>query len=222
MTDPNFFSNFFVVEDPASKKAFRGHITNDIGDFGRLLRTEHLISHLDIENLEGGNEPGDLFWNRVTEPICVNQKVIDLFKENNLTGWTTIPTTVKSKAGKLILDNYFALTVHGRTDVIDYLKTSIVFKQMPGGKYPYFQGLYFDPKSWDGSDIFMTREDVNGKYTAFIYVTKKFVDTFKKNKITNIKFVNFNDYELDCFIIQNGATKELRKKIDDKIRKACA
>jgi hypothetical protein len=219
MTHSNFFANFFVVDDPDSKKNFRGQIKNQIDDFVRLLREESNIDHLDIEYLEGASEPSNLFWNMVTEPFCINQATVDILKQSSLSGWSIIPVTVKNKFGAILADNYFAMTVHGRTNPIDYLKRDIVIKQMAGGKFPYFKGLYFDPESWDGSDIFMTKADVDGKKTAFIYVTKKFVDTFKKHKIANISFENFNDFEIDCFAIQVSATDELKKKIEDKINK---
>lgn len=221
MTNTEFFSNFYVIEDPSSKKNFRGGIVNNIGQFGRLLRTEYKIDHLNIAHLEGGSEPSNLFWNQVLDPFCINQRIVDLLKQNNLKGWAIIPASVKNKSGKVVPDNYFVLTVEGRIAPIDYLKTEIILKQMPGGKFPYFKGLYFNPESWDGSDIFMANPDSNEKYTGFVYVTKKFVEIFRKNKVTNIKFVNFNDFEHDTFAVQVGATDEWKKKMDDKIKKAC-
>jgi len=222
MTHSDFFSNFFVVEDPVSKKNYRGQLVNEFDDFGNLLRAEYKIDHIVIKYLEGLNEPSNFFWNRVNEPFCVNQSLIDILQEAKITGWTTIPTTVLTHLGNKTIDNYFAVTVTGRTNPLDYLETDVIFKQFPGGKFPHFKGLYFDPKSWDGTDIFMERPDNDGKSSAFIYVTKKFVDAFKKNNVKNIKFVNFNDYETDCGMIKIGATESMKTKIDEKVKKASA
>jgi len=222
MTHADFFSNFFVVKDPASKKNYRGQIVNEFNEFGKLLRAGYNVDHLDIKYLEGSSEPSNLFWNMVTETFCVNKTLVDLLQNANISGWTGISTTVLTKSGNKSIDNYFAVTVNGRANSIDYLRTDIIFEQLPGGQFPFFKGLFFDPESWDGSDIFMTRFDNNrkSKYTAFIYVTKKFVDTFKKNKVTNIRFVNFNDYTTDCEIIKSGATELFKRAIDEKVEKA--
>lgn len=221
MTNSDFFSNFYVVEDPVSTKNYRGDIINQFDTSGGLLRSDYLISHIDIKHMEGSNEPGILFWNSVTEPFCISQTLVEILQQNKITGWSTIPAKVLTKSGSNTFDIYFALTVTGRVSSIDYLQTDIVFKQFPGGQFPYFKGLYFGPENWDGSDIFMERQDINGKSSAFIYLTKKVVDIFKKNKIKNINFVNFNDYLTDCEMIKIGATETMKMKIDEKIKKAC-
>jgi hypothetical protein len=222
MTHADFFSNFYVVEDPVSTKNYRGKIINQFEKNGNLLRNEYKVSHLDIKHMEGSSEPGILFWNSVTEPFCISQSLLDILQQNKITGWSTIPVKVLTKSGGNTIDNFFALTVTGRADPINYLQTDIVFKQFPGGQFPHFKGIYFVPESWDGSDIFMERTDSDGKSSAFIYVTKKFVDTFKKNKVKNIRFVNFNDYLTDCEMIKIGATETMKTKIDEMIKKACA
>jgi hypothetical protein len=222
MTHSDFFSNLYVVEDPVSTKNYRGDIINPIDKPGTLLRNEYKGEQLDIKYMEGSNEPGSLFWNSVAKPFCISQTLVDILQRNNLTGWSTIPTKVLTKSGNHTIDNYFALTVTGRANAIDYLQTDIVFKQFPGGQFPYFKGLYFAPESWDSSDIFMERPDSDGKSSAFVYVTKKFVDTFKKNKVKNISFVNFNDYLTDCEMIKIGATETMRMNIDEKIKNASA
>jgi hypothetical protein len=220
MKHSDFFSNFFVVEDPDFKKNYRGQIVKESDSTLRLLRADYKTEHLDIKHLEGSNEPSSLFWNMVNEPFCVNHALVDTFREANITGWTVTPTTVLTKLGEKTLDNYFAVSVTGRTNVIDYLKTDIVFKQFPGGQFPHFKGLYFDPESWDGTDIFMARPDIEGQSSAFIYVTKKFVDIFNNNKVKNIGFVNFNDYITDCGMVKICATDKMKREIDEKIKKA--
>ena len=127
-----------------------------------------------------------------------------------------------AKKGNKSNEKYFALIVYGRINPIDYLETEIVFKQFPGGELPHFKGLYFEPESWDGTDIFMARADIDGKSTGFIYVTKYFVDTIKRNKITNIRFINFNDYLTNCGMIKISATESMKNKIDEMIKKSCA
>ena len=220
MTHTDIFSNFFVVEDPDSTKNYRGQIVNDMDSNLKLLRAEYTPGHLTITHIAGSNEPGSLFWNRVNESFCVNQALVNMFQEKGIKGLTFTPATVLTKSGGKTLDNYFAVSVAGRINAVDYLKTDIVYKQFPGGQFPHFKGLYFDPESWDGSDIFMERPDNEGKQSAFIYVTKKFVDAVIKCKVKNIGFVNFNDYLTDCGMIRIGASDKMKIEIDRKIRMA--
>ena len=145
-----------------------------------------------------------------------------MLKQNSIKGWSATPANVLTKLGNKTSEIYFALIVSGRIDPIDYLQTEIVFKQFAGGKFPHFKGLYFKPESWDGTDIFMAHPDINGKSTAFTYVTKKFVDVVQNSKISNISFINFNDYFTDCEMIKIGATELLKSKIDERIKKSCA
>jgi len=221
MRDTDFFSNFFVVMDPASKKSFRGQFDNEIGEFGQLIRSELEVTGLNIRHLDGGRIPGTLFWNTVCDPFCLSSDTLDILVNNGLTGWSAIPVTVKDKNEKT-WDNYSTLIISGRADAIDYLESDITFNNFPGGLYPYFKGLYFKPDSWDGSDIFMSRADKFGKITTFIYVTRKFVNAFKRAKIKNIKFVNFNDFEVSCETIIIGGNDEYVTKLKDKITKASA
>jgi hypothetical protein len=221
MRDTTYFSDFFVVNDPASKKSFRGKIENDIGDFGQLLRADVRADYLSVRHLEGGREPSPLFWNTVCDPFCVTDDLLNILRANDISGWSTIPVTVVDKNGKT-WDNFSVLTVQGRADAVDYLQSDVVFKQMPGGIFPSFKGLYFKRESWDGSDIFMTRADSYGKQTAFVYATRRLVEVFRKSKIKNISFINFNDYEISCSTITIGANENLKHLLADKIAKASA
>jgi hypothetical protein len=219
MPNFNFFSNFFVVEDPGVKKSFRGQLVGiPYDEAGKLRRGEAKMEGLHITYLEGTSEPSNLFWNKVGDPFCLNKQVVDLFNQNQITGWTTTPALVSNRLLNKTIDDYFAVSVNGRVGPINFLKSDIVFKQYPGGKFPHFKGLYFEPESWDGSDIFMTKPDQYGRITGFMYVTKRFVDVFRKNNITNIRFINFNDYLIDCGMVKIGAPESLKKEIDAKIK----
>lgn len=66
----------------------------------------------------------------------------------------------------------------------------------------------------------MEREDDSGKSNCSIYVSRKIVDLFKKNKIKNILFENLSDYETWCDMIKIGASDSIKQKIDEKVRNA--
>lgn len=61
---------------------------------------------------------------------------------------------VYGKAGE-VHSGYHGLIFRGRCGPIDHSKSEEVMRQMPARTVPFLKGLYFDPETWDGSDIFM-------------------------------------------------------------------
>lgn len=62
-------------------------------------------------------------------------------------------------------------------------------KDYPAGSFPILKGLYFDERSWDGSDIFRPSDD-----TAWIFITNR-VKNVLSAKTKNIRFVPLEDVE---------------------------
>jgi hypothetical protein len=222
MENSDFFSNFYIVSDPFSDKSFRGMIINRKNDFADLLRSKITVGKLLIQHCSGGKEPNEIFWNVLFDPICVKKKVIEILDSNNLKGWTKIPASVSDKTGNILYEDYFGLSIFGRVNHLDFLQSDVFMKEMPGGLFPYFRGLRFNIESWDISDIFMERVKYDGRESAQIFVTKRFVDAFKKNKLRNIRFTNFNDYEIPCFDIIQLATGPYKFQLEEKVKKASA
>ena len=219
-----YYKEFFTVSDPVSTKSYRGDIEDTNGDFGLLLRGEYKPDKLKITHLEGGKEPGDLFWNHVNDPFCVSEKVKRLLIDNNVSGLEFVPTIVMNKDNKHNPTQYYTVVITGRVDSIDLLNSDIRFIKKNGmvKESAYFIGKKFDAKSWDSSDFFMERKDNEGKSNCCIYVTKKVVDLFKKYKLKNILFENLSDYETWCDMIKIGVSDEMKRKIDLKIGNASA
>jgi hypothetical protein len=64
-------------------------------------------------------------------------------------------------------------------------------KTYPTGTYPVRVGLYFEPSSWDGSDLFVSSSEV-----AWVFVTERIVRAFKRAKVTNAKFEPLDEFEV--------------------------
>jgi len=98
----------------------------------------------------------------------VSKKIIELFNNNAISGWRSIPVRIK---GYETYD-YFILTVTGRCSAINYEKSELFIKApfTPTGKpIEAKRGLYFDLISWDGSDVFTPENSM------FTFVTEKVV-----------------------------------------------
>ena len=220
----DYYKKFYIASDPVSTKSYRGNIEDENGDFGNLLRGEYHPDKLVITHLEGGKEPGELFWSHVNDPFCISERVKDLLIDNNITGIKFIPTIVKNKNKKQSSTKYYTVIITGRVHKIDYLNSDIRFIKKKGTvkESAYFIGKKFDANSWDSSDFFMERKDNEGKSNCCIYVSQKIVDLFKRNKIANILFEKLSDYETWCDMIKIGANEDMKRKIDDKIKNASA
>ena len=55
------------------------------------------------------------------------------------------------------LQGYVGLSIRGRCGPIDDSLSERVPKQYPGGVFPVLKGMYFDPATWDGSDVFTVK-----------------------------------------------------------------
>lgn len=56
---------------------------------------------------------------------------------------------------------------------------------------PWFRGLRFDERTWDGSDLFMDQEG-----SRLILATERVAELFKRNKVSKCVFQDIETVEL--------------------------
>jgi hypothetical protein len=64
-------------------------------------------------------------------------------------------------------------------------------KIMPGGVFPAWYGMYFEPATWDGSDLFMT-----SSAKAWVFVVDAVKRALEKAKVTNMRFESLDKIEV--------------------------
>ena len=119
----------------------------------------------------------------------ISEKIVELFRSNDLVGWNSIPVQIQEFENL----NYYLLTVEGRCSAIDYRRSETFLKKpyIPSGKpIEAKRGLYFDLESWDHSDVF-TPEN-----TRFTFITEKVKNILSANKVTNILLERITDFEI--------------------------
>ena len=120
---------------------------------------------------------GKIFYDivRFQDPFnfAISQKVYDLLKKNEISGWAAYEISIENKTEK-----YFGFQVLGRCGKLKRPST-------PG----FIKGYDFDYKSWDGSDFFCPNE------TMLIFCTQRIKDIFDSNKISIINLVNIIDVD---------------------------
>jgi hypothetical protein len=141
-----------------------------------------------------GRQMTDVLWSAFTPIIVISQRLLDILKEHQLSGWKTYSVEVYGREDKL-LPNYYGLSITGRAGDRDRTRSLTVTKPAPvpnGKPRQVYKGLYFDERQWDKSDFFL----VSGR----VIVTKTVKETFKKAKISNVHFVPLPEVEIDVFL----------------------
>jgi hypothetical protein len=194
LTSRNEFGQFYELKDPLASRPLRlsvpdEWVTKDIAvaiGWGKRLPATPIRFRGYL-----GSKPTDILWGSLTPLLCIHQRVIDLLHTNNITGWSTYPVEVVDRKG-IPLSNYFGWAIPKSVGDRDTSRSEIVSKPPPAPKgisYQVYRGLYFDLGKWDGSDLFRIR--------GFIITTEKVVKTFKRAKITNVRFTPVSEVEID-------------------------
>lgn len=123
----------------------------------------------------------DLMATGIPGRYLLSNRVVEALHNGKFTGWTTYPVAITNKTGGPIL-GYHGFSITGRCGPRDASRSEKVRKQYRGGVSWELKGLYFDEKSWDGSDIFMPQG------TAYICMREAVHDAIAALKPENIKF----------------------------------
>jgi hypothetical protein len=218
------FDHIYELNDPLLDRVFRGEIERDV-NFIRWIRGE-----ADPEQTVrvgwgmGGACPGDVIWTTSAHPLIVHRRIVNLLREEGVTGWRSHPVQVVDKCGEVYKD-YEGIGIVGRCDPIDLSRSVVTLRKLPGGWFPQFLGSYFPEKSWDGSDMFMERPDVKGKTTGMIFVTEKARQVFTKTNVENVSFERFTERERSTSIYEIGSVThrlpaDFKQRVDAAYRRA--
>lgn len=142
-----------------------------------------------------GGKATDFLWSGLVPLVCISNRVFELLRMNNITGWTTYPVEVYGRRGEP-LPGYHGFAVTGSECRRDRSRSQVITKQaVPGGKpFEVYKGLYFKEEDWDGSDIFRV-----SSYGGTI-VTEKVYKILKRAKVTNVKLTFLPEVELQVLL----------------------
>jgi hypothetical protein len=122
----------------------------------------------------------DLVGTTYSSRVLLSDRIIAALNAANLRGFLAYPCHIFGKDGNEIA-GYRGFSVTGRCGPPDdsQLDNS---KELQGNQFAKVKGLYFDPKTWDGSDIFLVQN------TRHICVTQAVYDTVQALNPSNIRF----------------------------------
>lgn len=184
------FEHVYLLGDPGTGRAFRAEIELTVEQAFSITRGEfHPTEPVLARWSAGSKTPLDLVRTGFAAPVLMNHRVIDLLTALGARGFGTYEIALlgKDKEG---ISGYQGFAVHGRCGRIDNSRSVESTKQYPGGVFPVWKGLYFDPATWDGSDVFMA----DGR-TGWIFVVEAVKRAFEDAKVTNVKFEPLSEIE---------------------------
>jgi hypothetical protein len=183
------FDRIFSLGESGSRKAFLGRMAVETADVGLVRAEVHPTHPITVEWAMGSAEPGEVIWTTHAVPIIIADSVVQLLRTHGFTGWSLYPVSVQNKQ-KHPVPTYSGLAITGRCGNLDQSMSVEVPRIFPGGIFPVWKGLLFDPATWDGSDFFMPAQRF-----GFVFVVEEVKKAFERAKIRNVKFTPLDQFE---------------------------
>lgn len=198
------YESLFLLSDPMAAEPYRlrSRLPADARvegvDIHALSRGESQIKGPIQFDSAQGLKATDILWTQLVTPVCVSNRVIHIFSENEVSGWSTYPVEVFDPEGELLPD-YHGLAVTGAVCEADYRRSSIVTRPPPaprGKSYDVYRGLYFDEAQWDGSDMFWV-----GGVRVVVDKVKRVLEL---NGVENVAFTPLAEREIRVRHVRQG------------------
>jgi hypothetical protein len=179
------------LTDPLIDRPFRASI--DLHEDNLLVATGrgYAAPPLHLPRLtygSGGAAPGDIVWPRAVMQPFVSDRIITLLREHGVTGWDSFPVEIIDKRGDTH-QNFHRLMITGRCGRIDWTKGEHFERtEVPLGWH--YRGGWFDPDTWDGSDMF------TDGYCGETWVVDRARRVFQRAKIRNIRWNRLVEIEM--------------------------
>lgn len=183
------FGQLYTLGSDLNRGALHFRPVHDIDNPASLLRGDVRPRHLVEFRRYMGTKPQDIMGTTHAILLLVSERFVDVLLEERATGWGTYPVRIYDKIG-LELSGYHGLTVTGRAGPIDRSRSRIelVPPPVPQGKAMYTEiGTYFDPATWDGSDIFVLEG------TGVVCVVERIKLALEKRELTNLDFERMSE-----------------------------
>jgi hypothetical protein len=217
MLRPSIFDDLYEIGDPVANRPFRASVSCGIADAVAFSRAEASPANaVKAEWGMGSSVPSDVVWTLLGLPLIVSSRFVDLFETAQFTGWATYPVRLVAKDGAEI-PGFHGLAISGRCDPPDLSRSEVVLRQYPGGLFPMFRGRFFDPASWDGTDVFMERPDDRGNKSVNRYVTGRVLRALRRSRISNLRLERLSQLEISAANYESGLRHRLPHDFDARV-----
>jgi len=129
-----------------------------------------------------GRVRGDFMGASYVSIFLVSKRVIDILQEHRFQGWSTYPVLISDSQGREV-EGYSGFSVTGRTG--PRFEQRNWYSALDSGRvvadYEPQKSLFFDPATWDGSDIF---SPIGSRITL---VTETVAKVLESERLTNME-----------------------------------
>lgn len=190
MTMPANFQNLYLLGTGHLRGALHVKPVDVVHSPFALLRGEEAIGSGFRFARVSGKSFVDLVGTTLPPLVLISNRLRDVLTSQAITGWTAVPVGIDvetSNGG----NGYSLLVVSGRSGPVDdSLSERTILSAPPDGESSAgWRGLYFDPDSWDGADMFVP---INSR---FICLTRRAKDVYHSIDASNCRFERLDSIE---------------------------
>jgi hypothetical protein len=200
------YGSIFSISSPHTRRALHVRPVHDAVWEKYHLFLEPLIrgwvrnrSPLKFER-STGSVAMDLITTEAVKPRLLSMRVFACLREHGFSGWSTFPVSVAGVGGAEV-PGYAGLAVTGRCGPIYPSKSVRGFKpERPD--WEVMVGMYFNPRSWDGSSIFTSGG-------GLVFVVKEVKEALEEIEVTNMRFTALDQMENQLATLRMRRAKKL-------------
>lgn len=188
------FGDLFSISEGFERGAIRVDDRDDVIDDGyALTRGDWKPDAPIVFVVDEGKREVDFVGTTWGVVWLVSERFVGVLRGGGFSGWATFPAEVQWKNGDPI-PGYHGLVATGRSGPADYAKCEEVWVDPPvpeGKRTRSFRGFFFEPPSWDGSDVFIPDE------TGAIVITGDVRRGLDAAGVTNVNYRRLSDMTMD-------------------------
>jgi hypothetical protein len=146
-----------------------------------LLRSEETTDRPIDLIWDGAGDLADVLWTTDAVLVLVSDRLAKIFERENLTGWSTWPVTPSSPVAQ---ETWRGLAVTGRKGAVRYYRPDSrpnASRERGGWR------MALEPSSYPPFDFSVPDDG------AFIIVSERVTQTFKREKVKNVKLTPLAD-----------------------------
>jgi hypothetical protein len=179
------FSQLFALGEGLRRTALRAHREVPWPAASDLLLGRHRPEAPLEFRRDSGSRLMDLVGTTAVAIKLFSERFVAALSAAGARGWGTYPVRLLDRAGGEV-PGYAGLAVSGRAGPLDRGRTRVVALPPVGPGLPVSyeeRGMYFDPASWDGTDVFVPEG------TTAVCVTDRVRRALTAAGATNLDFV---------------------------------
>ena len=187
------FDHLYLLKDPFQNRFLRGSVRlpSEANPNGLLTGDWRPAAPVSVGQAEHGI-PADVVWTGEPAVVLISERLAQVFRAEHFSGWLGYPVEVNAEATPL---KYVGLTVSGRCGPLDNTRGEWVRKDDEPGRF--LRGLFFDERSWDGSDFFLPTG------TLYKFVTERVRSCLRREGVKNIRCDRLSDVLTAHIVIRN-------------------